>query len=297
MLCILAVVVVASGCGSSSQSPAPGLRILVTTPILGTLVTELVGDAAQVDVLMPNGVDPHDFQPSAKDAQRLQEADLIVVNGTNLEESLKDPLAQAQASGRPIFVATDHVDIREFAAGELADEGPLDPHIWLDPARMSQVTAALALELRSQLGIDLTDRASALGRRLRDLNVAIAAEVETIPGAQRELVTGHESMGYFSERYGFRLVGAIIPSLSSQAEPSAGQLADLATLVDAEKVPAIFTEIGTPTAVANAIADQTGVKVVAVGSHTLPADGSYFTFMREVTRAIVSGLGGTPSTP
>ena len=103
-------------------------------------------------------------------------------------------------------------------------------------------------------------------------------------------------MGYFSERYGFRLVGAIIPSLSSQAEPSAADLATLAKQITETEVPAIFTEIGTPAAVATAIADQTGVKVVEVSSHTLPADGSYFTFMREVTAAVVTGLGGTPST-
>lgn len=297
-ICVLSALL-AAGCGSddatTSSAPATVPRVLVTTSVLGTLVEDLVGDSATVEVLMPNGVDPHEFQPSAKDAQRLQDATLIVTNGTNLEESIADAIERATDAGVPMFTATDHVKVREFGEGELADEGPLDPHIWLDPVRMSQVTSALSKELRTRLGIDVADRSSDLARRLADLNVEVAAQVASIPGDQRELVTGHESMGYFADRYGLRLVGAIIPSLSSQAEPSAADLATLATQIEKAGVPAIFTEIGTPTAVAEAIADQTGVRVVEVASHNLPDDGSYFTFMRDVTRAVVEGLGGSPS--
>ena len=105
-------------------------------------------------------------------------------------------------------------------------------------------------------------------------------------------MTGHESMGYFAARYGFRLVGALIPSLSSQAEASAGDLADLRRQVQDAGVPAIFNETGTPGGLADAIADETGARVVEIGTHTLPPDGSYVTMMRDIARAVDDGLTG-----
>ena len=106
----------------------------------------------------------------------------------------------------------------------------------------------------------------------------------------RKLVTGHESMGYFAQRYGFKLVGVIIPSLSSQAEVSAADLAALKKAIQDNQVKAIFTELGTSPAVAKAIGDETGVKVVELTTHALPSDGSYFTFMRNLANVITNAL-------
>ena len=111
-----------------------------------------------------------------------------------------------------------------------------------------------------------------------------------IPEAQRKLVTGHESMGYFADRYDFQLIGALIPSLSSQSQVSASNLAGLRALIEREDVPAIFNEAGTPEGVAEAIADQAGARVVEIATHDLPDDGSYFTFMRDVAAAVEDGL-------
>ena len=98
-------------------------------------------------------------------------------------------------------------------------------------------------------------------------------------------------MGYFAARYGFQLIGAVIPGLSSQGEVSASQLAAISTLIRDRGVPAIFTEIGTPQAVVDAIAGETGVRVVPLPSHTLPPDGSYFTFVRDIATAVAGALG------
>jgi zinc/manganese transport system substrate-binding protein len=114
--------------------------------------------------------------------------------------------------------------------------------------------------------------------------------VAAIPEENRKLVTGHESMGYFAQRYGFKLVGAIIPSLSSQAEVSASELAALKELIEGNSVKAIFTELGTPAAVANAISEETGVQVVELTTHSLPDDGSYFTFLRNIASTITNAL-------
>ncbi len=101
------------------------------------------------------------------------------------------------------------------------------------------------------------------------LNTEVANIVAAIPQENRKLVTGHESMGYFAQRYGFKLVGVIIPSIITQAEVSAADLAALKQLIEENHVKAIFTELGTSPAVAKAIGDETGVKVVELTTHAL----------------------------
>lgn len=286
----------AAGCGDDTGTS--GTSIVVTTPVLGAVVQDLVGDAAEVTVLMPNGSDPHDFQPSARDVGALEGAGLVVENGLDLEEGLAAALGEARDGGTRIFTATDHVDLRavgedeEVHADEEHDHGTEDPHFWTDPLAVRDVVTALAPVLRDDLGLDLGDRPAAGERALTDADAAIRAQLSDIPAAGRRLVTGHESMGYFARRYDFELVGALIPSLSSQAQVSASNLAALRAQVEREGVPAIFTEIGTPNGVAEAIADETGARVVEIATHSLPDDGSYVTFIRDAATAVHDGLTG-----
>ncbi len=267
--------------------------VVVTTTVLGSIVKEVVGEAADVHVLMPNGADPHEFQPSARDAERLASSDLVVENGLKLEEGLEDALGQARDDGTRIFTATDHVKLLAFGADdaqEIAEHGPNDPHIWTDPLAMRDMVQALVPELRGALGIDVAARGRSLETRLEALDADITAEVARLPADRRKLVTGHESLGYFADRYGFRLVGAVLPSLSSQAQASSGELATLKDLVREEDVSVIFNEIGTPPGVARAVADETGARVVELATHTLPDDGSYLTFMRDLADGVVESL-------
>lgn len=306
------------GCGSG-DGPSGGAtthraepKIVVSHAILGSVVTELVGDRADVSVLMGSGIDPHDYRPSARDAAAISSADLVVLNGLGLEESLNDAVAAAQDRGVKVFRATDHIDVRYFGEGELpaseADDhssvddhgsaeehgaGAPDPHFWVDPLSMKQVVLALATTLQADLGLDVNAKASELGRQLDDLDGQIRSILEVVPPDQRLLVTGHESMGYFASRYGFVLVGAVIPSLTSQAAPSASGLAELNEKIRRLGVRAVFTEIGTPPDVASAVATETGARLVELTTHTLPADGSYQTFMVELARAVASGLEDT----
>jgi zinc/manganese transport system substrate-binding protein len=283
------VALLAAACSGAGPTPDPGIpSVVVTYPILGAVVADLVGDRATVTVLMGNGVDPHDWSPSAKDIERVEKADLVVANGLNLEEGLAKPLAEAVTRGVVVFQATDHVTVRQQAAADGRSTAG-DPHFWVDPLAMRDVVLALVPALGS-VGIDVADRAPALATRLADLDAATRATLAVVPEARRLLVTGHESMGYFADRYGFRLVGAVIPGLTSQGEVSAGQLADLRAAIEAQGVSAIFTEIGTPRAVVEAIGRETGVAVVELPSHTLPTDGSYFTFIGQIATAIATAL-------
>lgn len=316
---LLAVVALAAtACGSSGDDAAgpPGAggvpTIVVTHAVLGAVVADLVGDVAQVEVVMPNGIDPHDFQPSAREIAAVGEADLVVANGLDLEEELIDAIEQAEADGVPVFRATDHVDVRRFGEGELppddehadddadADDGSdhggagaADPHFWVDPASMAQVVAALGPVVAAELGIDVAGRAADLEDRLAELDAATEQTLAVVPADRRKLVTGHESMGYFARRYGFALVGALVPATTSQAAPAAGELAELAEQIEREQVPALFTEVGTPPALAEAIADETGAEVVELTVHALPDDGSYATFIDEIASTVASALAPT----
>ncbi len=296
---IAGIAVLAAACTSGSASPssaASGKSIVVTYSILGAVVKDLVGDAATVRVLMPNGSDPHDWSPSAKDIEAMTKADLLVENGLNLEGGMGDAFNQAQKDGVKRFLASDHITVRHVGAGEGIDAsadqvaGAADPHLWMDPLTMRDVVSGLATELKADLGIDVSARATDLEARLTTLNDQLTAILNTVPASQRSLVTGHESLGYFAQRYGYRLIGAIIPSLSTQAESSAANLAALEAKVKAAGVKAVFTELGTDASVAQAVGRDTGAKVVELTTHALPQDGSYFTFLTNIASLVAENL-------
>ena len=293
---IIALLIAA--CQPTSPPGQDGKKsIVVTYSILGALVKDMVGDQADVVVLIPNGQDPHEWEPSAKDIETLMKADLIVQNGLALEGGLEKALSQAAAAGVKSFVASDHITVRKVGQGEGipnagSDQnvGASDPHLWTDPLTMKQVMVAFSDQIKANLGMDLSAQAQDLASQLDSLNSEITTLVDSLPEGNRKLVTGHESLGYFADRYGFKLVGAIIPSLNSQAEVSAADLAALKTLIQENQVKAIFSEVGTPQAISDAIGRETGVKVVELSTHILPSDGSYFTFMRDLAQTIVDNL-------
>jgi ABC-type Mn2+/Zn2+ transport system permease subunit/ABC-type Zn uptake system ZnuABC Zn-binding protein ZnuA len=285
----------AAAAGGALGQPPARPHVVVTTPVLGAVVEELVGDAARVTVVMPNGADPHEFQPSARDAAELAGADLVIANGLHLEEGLEDALERVRDDGVPVVEATDLVTLLAFDPSdreEIAEHGPDDPHIWSDPLTVRELVANLGPVLRDEAGIDVGQRAGALQDRLTDLDAELRGALAGIPDERRVLVTGHESLGYFAARYGFRVAGALIPSLSSQAQASAANLAGLREQVQREGVPAIFDEAGTPGGLADAIADETGARVVPIAAHSLPPDGSYLTMMRDIAAAVADGLAG-----
>jgi len=264
---------------------------------LGSAVKELVGDKADVIVSIPNGLDPHEWEPSARSIEAINKAALVIRNGLGLEAGMEKSLRTAEESGVKVFTASDHIAIRHVGPGEGVPSGDPDqtigapdPHLWTDPIMMKGVVEALVPVLKKELNIDVADRASDLEGRLDDLNKQISDAVSAIPPENRKLVTGHESMGYLAQRYGFKLTGVIIPGLSSQAGVSAADLAALKNVIQKNSVKAIFTELGTSSAIAKAIGDETGVRVVELKTHTLPSDGSYFTYVKEMAETIANAL-------
>jgi zinc/manganese transport system substrate-binding protein len=246
--------------------------------------------------MIPNGSDPHEWEPSARDIEQLNSADLVVRNGLGLEGGMTDALDRAEKQGVATFVASDHVTIRTVGEGEGLPTGDpdqavgaQDPHVWMDPLAMRDVMEALGPVLE-KLDINASMGVATVAEGLDHLNQTVSDLLAVIPEADRKLVTGHESLGYFAQRFGFKLVGALIPSLTTQADVSAQQLSQLAGKIRDERVNAIFTELGTPPQVAQAIGAETGVKVVDLGTHNLPSDGKYSTFLIDDAKKIASAL-------
>ena len=269
---MLAVTIAIGACGSTPDGEDGGLLVVATTTVLGDLATAVAGDAASVEVLIPIGVDPHDYQPSARQIARLSDADLVVVNGLGLEEGLEDAVAGAAADGVAVLEVAALLDPLPF--GE--DEG-LDPHMWLDPVRMAQATGLVADALAdldpgagfAARGAEYADELLAADATIRDL-------LAPIPEDRRLLVTNHEAFGYFAARYGFTVVGVIVPGGSTLAEPSSAELAALVAVIRELGVPAIFAETTQPVALAEAVAAELGdtVMVVELYSESLGAPGT-----------------------
>ena len=292
-----AAAVVACGGGESSTSPDRP-SVVVTYSILGAVVGEVVGDTADVVVLMPNGIDPHEWEPSAKDIELLNNADLIVSNGLDLEGNVMEAIEAVEKDGVAVFHATDYIEVIEFGAGGHDDDeeavhddehGSGDPHFWTSPVEMAAVVEALGVAL-ADIGIDTGDRAAMTKEELLNIDQEIRGLVESIPVESRILVTGHESLGYFAHEYEFEVVGAVIPSLSSEAEASAGDLAALKQTIADEGVSVIFTEMGTSPDVVEALADEAQVSVVELSTHFLPKDGTYKAFILQLASMISVAL-------
>lgn len=277
-------------------SPEP-TSIVVTTEVLGSVVEQLAGDVGDVKVLMSGGADPHSWQPSARDTQAVFEAGLIVANGLDLEEGLASVLEQAETDGVPVFHAADFVSLRASADAEEEDAGDSnhatgDPHFWLDPIAMRDVVLALDPVLAGA-GVDLGDRSESLAADLESLDAELAEMLSVVPDDQRQLVTGHGALGYFADRYGFEIIGTVVPGLSSSDEPSARELADLINSIQTAGSTAVFTDVGTPQSVARAVADETGAQIVELQVAQLPEGGTYQDLLRELAGLVAGALSGS----
>lgn len=307
---------VAVGCGSDPADEASDATptVVVTTSILGDVVANVVGDEATVEVLMPAGVDPHEFELSAAEAAQLQDADVIVANGLGFEAGMADALDAAEEAGVPLIEVAPGLDPLPFAEGAHAheeegahdeEEGEtLDPHVFTDPARMAdgvdQLATSLGEEVPALAGDVVADQAAAYADEVLAVDQEIEDELSAIPADRRVLVTNHEVFAYFADRYGFEVVGTVIPSATTLAEPSSQELSELAEIVEENDVPAIFTDASSPTDLADALAQESGldVEVVALFTESLGEPGSgaetYLEMITSNSAAITAALSGTP---
>lgn len=266
-----------SACGTGDSSDEARLSVVATTTILGDVAREIGGNDATVEVLTPLGADPHDFTASSSQIATVNRADLVIANGLGLEEGLHDVLEAAQSDGVRLFEVAPLLDPLPYEGdegheGESEDEedhGSLDPHVWLDPLRMAEAARLIAERLAEiEPGIDWLARADVYGAELVEVDQEIAVMLSSVQASERRLVTNHESMGYFAHRYGFEVIGVVIPGGSTLGDPSSEELAALVDLIREEGVRAIFAETTRPSALADAVAGELGEDIEVVGLFT-----------------------------
>lgn len=290
---------------TSSQSNQPEndrLKVVATTTIIGDVVSRVAGDEVNLFTLLVPGQNPHSFQPAPRDLILVSEADLIFINGLGLEEYLDDMLEGADPAGRVIIVSEginfltrgNHDDVDEEDLHQ--DHQEQDPHVWLDPNNVKvwteNITNNLVAEDPDRADI-YQSNAETYMNELDQLDSWIRDQVEQIPPENRRLVTDHTTFGYFAEEYGFTLMGAMIPTMTTEAETSGGQLAELVDRIRNYQVKAIFVGVDTDPTLSERIAEETGVQLVPLYFGSLtdgdPA-GTYLDFMKYNVDQIAGAL-------
>jgi zinc/manganese transport system substrate-binding protein len=304
--------------------------VIATTPILGDLVRQVGGDQVNVDVLIPLGADPHDFEPSAAQAAQLRDASLIVANGLGLEERLESALDGAQKDGVPVFEVGEQLDPLSIgtadkeethaeddghghkddghghkdeapAQEEAHNHGTEDPHVWLDPERMATAASLVATQLATTTGLDAApfqERAATYAEAARAAETEARALLAELPADQRKLISNHDALEYFAQRFNLEVIGTVIPGGSTLAEPSAADLSDLVALIEANNVKAIFSESTVSSKLIESLAREVGsqVSVVELSTDTLGEPGSptatYPGLIVTTARLIANGLSG-----
>jgi zinc/manganese transport system substrate-binding protein len=287
-----------AGCGASSRSASPGaVTVVATTTQLGDFVRAVGGERVDVVQLLQPNSDPHEYEPRPDDVRALLDARVVFESGDGLDAWMAQVVSESGAHPRVVTLADAAVS---HVAGE--SSGPeasrYDPHWWHDPRNVEAAIPAIraALARANPPAAALYARnARAYLERLRRLDAGIAACMRRVPAAQRKLVTDHDALGYFARRYGIELVGTVIPSQTTQAQPSAGDLAELVQTIRREHVHAIFPESSVNAKLAQAIARETGASAdeTLYGDTLGPAgsDGAtYLAMERHNADALVRGF-------
>jgi zinc/manganese transport system substrate-binding protein len=286
-----ALALAAAGCGDPEGEDGAGggaVAAVATTAIAGDIVRNIGGNRVNVDTLVPADADPHDFEPRPSDAVALADAELVVKSGGDLDEWLDDLIDSAGGDAAELTLLDS---VR--AIGD-------DPHWWQDPRNAVLATEAVrdALAEADPEGRRAYERNAALYvRELRALDDDIERCMQRVPHEKRKLVTTHDALGYFADRYGLEVIGSVIPSLSTQAQPSAKEVDALVEQIEEEGVEAIFPEAAVSQRLERAISRESGAEVGGeLWADSLGGEGSgadtYVDAMRANADVLAEGMSG-----
>jgi zinc/manganese transport system substrate-binding protein len=286
-----------TGCvGAQSEVDQP--LVVATTTIVGDLVDQVGHGIVRLEVLMPIGVDPHDFRPSADQTADLRAADLIVTSGLGLEQGLVDTLAVARAEGVPILELGDELGPRSMGGDDAAT---LDPHWWLDPNRAAAAISLIAERLSANADdpaacLRLAPMVYAAEANYTMLGHQMASALHRVPPEHRRLFTSQDELGYLADRFGFEVGGVIVESGATGPRSDPDRLADLADIMQAEGIHAVFSDSTESGELAEALAAEVGGETEVVALHLCslgePGSGAetYFEMMSTNAELIAGAL-------
>lgn len=261
-LAAICLLVACSVSPTGTALPATTLpRVLVVETFLGDITRNIAGDRLVVESLLPDNIDPHSYQPAPRDIIKVARSGVVIVNGVGLEGFLTTLLDNAGGT-RLVITSSQGLTPRKDPGGD-NPEG--DPHFWLDPNNVIKYVENIrdGLSQADPQGQSMySDNAAAYILKLQALDTWIKEQVAKVPVDRRQLVTNHDSLGYFAARYGFTVIGTIIPSLSSEAAPTAREIANLIDQIRKTNAPAIFMETGSNLNLAEQIAGETSATIV-----------------------------------
>ncbi|MEA2182843.1 MAG: zinc/manganese transport system substrate-binding protein [Solirubrobacteraceae bacterium] len=290
MLAVTLAAATLAACGSGDGGAGGHPAIVATTTQVGDFAREVAGDRARVRQILSSNSDPHAYEPRPSDIRAVTSARVVLRSGGDLDEWLGDVLRNAGSKAKTVTLI-DAVRTRK-------GEGGVDPHWWQDPRNAAIAVAKIRDAL---IAADAGGRAAYNANaarylaKLRAQDHAIAACIRQVPKPQRKLVTDHDALGYFADRYGIQVIGTVIPALSSQAQSSAGDVARLVRTIRQSGVSTIFSESSANPKLAEAIARDAGASVgQPLYADSLGPEGSdgatYLGSLRANTRALVAGF-------
>lgn len=298
-LLLLGAVATLAACGTGSGGRSGTLQVTATTTQLGDFVRAVGGEKADVTQILKPNTDPHEYEPRPDDVVRTGDADVVVESGDNLDRWMANLVSQSGSKAKVIDISSG---LKITQPGERGgpDASKYDPHWWHDPRNAEEAVreirdALIAADPDARAAF--TQNADAYLAKLAVLDQGIARCFAKVPADQRKLVTDHDAFGYFAARYGLDVVGAVIPSQTTGAQASAGELARLTKLIRAEDVKAVFPESSVNAKLARAIARQTGADATStLYGDTLGPKGSrgatYLTMEQANADAMVKGFTG-----
>jgi ABC-type Zn uptake system ZnuABC Zn-binding protein ZnuA len=279
------------------------INIVATVAPITSMAENIAGDKVLLTGIIPEGINSHTFEPTPSDVKILAEADLLIVNGLDLEEPTLKLAKANMKQGAPVLrlgdkTITEKEYIYDFSFPK--HHGHPNPHLWLNPYHAISYARWIRDEL---IRLDPENKAAyeqnsaAYLKRLEALDEAIREGVKTIPETNRRLLTYHDSWPYFAQRYGFQIIGAVQPS--DFADPSPREVKRLIDQIRKEKIPAVFGSEVFPSPVLEQIAKEGKTRYIdklrddeLPGKHGDPQH-SYIGMMIENLTIMFEALGGS----
>jgi ABC-type Zn uptake system ZnuABC Zn-binding protein ZnuA len=300
LLALLLPLLAACG-GAAAPADAPStaatasgtLNVVTTMSILADMVKNVGGERVTAENIIPIGAGPEDYQPTPQDAQKIAGADIVFYNGHGLEEWLGDLFASAARPGQPQIAVSDGLPALGLGDAEFTQG---NPHFWMSAAFGAKYVEKIrdGLIQVDPAGKDAYARnAESYIKQLLDLNAELKRQAETIPPAERKMVTNHDAFPYFAQEYGFTIVGGILGN--PESEPSAGDLARLVQEIKAQNIKAIFAESQFSPRLTRTLAEEAGITIVSeLYTDTLGDAGSgvstYVDMLRYDMQEVVEAL-------